>query len=124
MTVHPFFHHRSALWLALALACGMVAAQGARDPTQPPPELRVAPAEAKGSTLPVTTDTLTVLVRDGVPMLVQGTRLYKQGQQLGPYRIERISETEVWLRNGPELHKIARFAGIQRRAAAPERSTP
>ena len=74
--------------------------------------------------LTITTEGLTVLVRDGVPMLAQGTRLYKQGQQLGPYRIERISETEIWLRNGRELHKIERFAGIQRRAAAPERSIP
>jgi hypothetical protein len=67
---------------------------------------------------------MSVVVRDGKPLLVVGTRLYQQGQQIGLFKIERISETEVWLRNGKEVHKIARFAGIERRAAAPERSTP
>jgi hypothetical protein len=60
---------------------------------------------------------MAVVVRGGKPMLVQGTRLYGVGQMLGKFRIERISETEVWLRQGSELRKIPRFAGIQRREA-------
>ena len=53
-----------------------------------------------------------------LPYLVDGTRLYGVGQKLGAFRIERISETEVWLRNGKELRKLPRFAGIQRKVAA------
>jgi hypothetical protein len=123
--VAPRFALGLALWLALwgVGALSPAAGQPARDPTVPPPAVTAAPGEA-AATLPISTDSLSVVVRDGKPMLVVGTRLYQQGQQIGAYRIERISETEVWLRNGRELHKIARFAGIERRAAAPERSTP
>ena len=35
---------------------------------------------------------------------------------LGSARIERISETEVWLREGGELRRVQQFAGIVRRA--------
>jgi hypothetical protein len=116
-----------ALWLVLSWLCATTsaAAEQARDPTLPPPTVAVGSAEAKSKALPpITSDSMSVVVRDGKPMLVVGTRLYQQGQQIGLFKIERISETEVWLRNGKEVHKIARFAGIERRAAAPERSTP
>jgi hypothetical protein len=58
---------------------------------------------------------MNVIVRDGRPYLVANTRLYAQGQKLGQARIERISETEVWLREGAVLRKIPQFVGIQRR---------
>ena len=58
---------------------------------------------------------MTIIVRNERPNLVVGTRLYAQGQQLGKARIERISETEVWLREGGVLRKISQFTGIQRR---------
>jgi hypothetical protein len=60
-------------------------------------------------------DGVAVVVRDGKPFLVSGTRLYGVGQKLGTYRIERITETDVWLRNGSELRKEPRFAGITRK---------
>ena len=122
------------------LVCGMALAGAAltshaqsRDPTQPPPEFGVPSASANGgsagaaSTAP--TDTLgdlglAVLVRDGKPYLASGTRLYAVGQRVGGYKIERIAETEIWLRNGKELKKVPRFTGIVRRAATPERSNP
>ena len=115
------------LWLVLSglVATTSLAAEQARDPTLPPPAVNLDPGEAKAkSALPITSESMSVMVRDGKPMLVVGTRLYQQGQQIGLFKIERISETEVWLRNGKEVHKIARFAGIERRAAAPERSIP
>ena len=65
------------------------------------------------------TAAMTVIVRNGHPYLVVGTRLYAQGQKLGQARIERISETEVWLREGGVLRKVPRFSGIQRRTVAP-----
>ena len=41
----------------------------------------------------------------------------------GAFTVERIGETEVWLRNGKELRKIQRFSGIERHTAT-ERPTP
>jgi hypothetical protein len=126
MNQHPALVRRIALVVAAFGLCaaGLARAQEARDPTLPPPAVNAAAAGDTPSALPVSAESLSIVVRDGTPWLVLGTRLYKQGQLVGQYRIERISETEVWLRNGRELHKIARFAGITRRAAAPERSTP
>ena len=98
-------------WL-LAMPLGLVNAQSLRDPTLPPAAAGLA------ATGPGTSDeqaAMGVIVRDGRPYLVVGTRLYAQGQKLGPARIERISETEVWLREGGVLRKVPQFAGIQRR---------
>ena len=67
---------------------------------------------------------MTIIVRNGRPNLVVGTRLYAQGQQLGKARIERISETEVWLREGGVLRKISQFTGIQRRTVPSGAATP
>jgi hypothetical protein len=64
-----------------------------------------------------------VLVRDGQPYLVVGARTYAQGQKLGAYTVERIGETEVWLRTGKDLRKIHIFSGIERHTAT-ERQTP
>ena len=57
---------------------------------------------------------MTVIVRDGRPYLVVGTRLLAQGQKLGEARIERIGETEIWLREGGVLRKIQRYPGVRR----------
>jgi hypothetical protein len=81
-----------------------------------------APGEVAKPALPEV-DSAAVLVRDGKPYLVAGSRLYSVGQNIGAYKIERIGETEVWLRNGKELRKIQRFSGIERHTA-PERPTP
>ena len=96
------------LALGVALLCGVgltgpVSAQVARDPT-------VAPLPAVGASGAVQPEkdygALTVIVRDGRPLLVVGTRVYRQGQMLGNARIERISETEIWLREGQLLLKL------------------
>jgi hypothetical protein len=96
-----------------------------RDPTRPPAGTFTqapAPGEVAKPALPEV-DSAAVLVRDGKPYLVAGTRLYGVGQTIGAYKIERIGETEVWLRNGKELRKIQRFSGIERHTAT-ERPTP
>ena len=121
-----------ALALALALGSAFTAQAQSRDPTQPPPELGVpasgtgaSGAGAGGTTAESLGDLgLAVLVRDGTPYLASSTRLYAVGQRVGAYKIERIGETEIWLRNGKELKKIPRFTGIVRRAATPERPNP
>ena len=123
MNPHRKLHGLCAVWLsAAALLVGGVSAQAQqRDPTLPPAAAgAVAGAGATGVSLGDLG--LTVLVRDGKPYLASATRLYAEGQRYGEYKIERIAETEIWLRNGKELRKIPRFSGIVRRAAAPEAS--
>jgi hypothetical protein len=110
----------SAAW---ALACGQAGAQAARDPTIAPPQAATAPAAspglATGQSLPAAAQGLSVVVREGAPYLVSDTRLYGVGQTVGGYTIERITETEVWLRRGKQVQKFQRFSGIQRRVAQP-----
>lgn len=90
-------------------------AQAQRDPTVPPlsPVATAASAAERGKD---TVDTpLAVIVRDGRSYVVVGGRLLAQGQMLGDARIERITETEIWLREGKLLRKVLRFPGIQRK---------
>ncbi|MDE2417229.1 MAG: hypothetical protein KGN32_05425 [Burkholderiales bacterium] len=110
---------RVAVLLAGAGLCIAVPAQALRDPTQPPPSAVAGPDGAPLSEVPFSEEGVAVVVRGGKPLLVHGTRLYGVGQMLGKFRIERISETEVWLRQGTELRKFPRFAGIQRRESRP-----
>jgi hypothetical protein len=64
-----------------------------------------------------------VLVQGGKPLLLLGPKSYAEGQKIGLYTLERIGETEVWLRNGKTLSKIQIFSGIERHTAT-ERPTP
>lgn len=102
------------LWVLLSSG---VHGQALRDPTQPPSEMGAGPGAA-ASIGPLGSEGMAVIVREGKPFLVVGTRLYAPGQSVGSARIERITETEVWLREGKELRKLPRFAGIQRSAVA------
>lgn len=104
----------AASWLASPL----VGAQALRDPTQPPPEVAATGLNETGHPAAVQSGSVAVIVRKGVPHLVVGTRLYAKGQKVGLARIERITETEVWLREGGVLRKVQVFGGIERRASA------
>jgi hypothetical protein len=115
-----------ALLLSLIL---MVSAVGSwaqssamRDPTEPPPSAGLA-GLAGGPIVapppgPLGGQPAAILVRNGKPYLVVGTRLYARGQMIGAARVERITETEVWLREGGVLRKLPQFAGIERRPAS------
>jgi len=95
-----------------------------RDPTLPPAQAS-QPLSASTSDAPWGDDGIAVVVREGKPFLVSGTRLYGVGQSIGAYRIMRISETEVWLRNGKVVRKLPRFSGIERSPSAQSKgSTP
>lgn len=94
-------------------------AQSLRDPTLPPAETGLASTAPSTKLLGIEPGAISVIVRNGHPYLAVNTRLYASGQKLGVARIERISETEVWLRVGRVLHKVPRFPGIQRRAVTP-----
>lgn len=98
-------------WAPALLLCALsVSAQEGRDPT-------VAPGES-AAVSPVTLgeEGMTVLVRDDKPYLVVGTRLYAVGEKVGVMRVDRITESEVWLHDGRAQIKVPRFAGIERRA--------
>lgn len=115
--------------LRLALLAGTLAglalaasAQPVRDPTAPPSAERAPSGAAANPAQPGSVDpgpvgSLGVIVRDGKPYVLSGTRLYGSGQMLGAAQIERISETEIWLREDGELRRIARYGAVQRRAA-------
>jgi len=107
-------HFRSMSTLGLAstlLLCALSAsAQEGRDPT-------VAPGESAAvGASPMGVEGMTVLVRDNKPYLVVGTRLYAVGDKVGMMRVDRITESEVWLHDGHALIKVPRFAGIERTA--------
>jgi hypothetical protein len=92
-----------------------------RDPTLPPASVG-ADLAGDGSTpavaLPLRVNGSNVVVREGKPFLVVGSRLVAPGQTVESYRLERITETEIWLRDASGITKVARFAGVQRQAAS------
>ena len=101
-----------------------------RDPTLPPVSMRAPAVTASGAVgaeggavvedrLPGLDDGAAIVWRAGVPHLVYGTRLYGVGQKIENYRIERITETEVWMRGPSGLKKWTRFADIQRKTVLP-----
>jgi hypothetical protein len=103
---------RVALALLALFAATSSSAQELRDPTQPPGSGgggTAAPARAGQGGWPV-------IVVDGRVHVAVGTRLYAEGQMLGRARIERITETEVWLREGRELRKVPLYVGVTRRS--------
>ena len=94
---------------AMAMLPGAAIGQIQRDPTLPP-SVPVAGGASDQAAAPAP---MAVIVRDGRPYVVAGTRLVAQGQMLGGARVERISETEIWLREGKALRKIPACARPQ-----------
>ncbi len=104
---------RACLSLALVLLPAMSAsAQALRDPTQPPGVASGGPATAPR---PHQGAGWSVIVVDGRRHVAVGTRLYAEGQTLGRARVERITETEVWLREDRTLRKVPLYPAVQRR---------
>lgn len=116
----PLLHRTVRALAVAAMAClpCLAPAQELRDPTQVPPEASALP-DGSGSGKPAPSPGMAVLVQDGKPYLVVGTRLVAVGQKVGNARLERITETEIWLREGKQLTKQSRFSGIQRSVAKP-----
>jgi hypothetical protein len=102
----------------------MAQAQSLRDPTIAPVTESSAASGSVQAAAPVQSGGMAVLVRQGVPYLVVGTRLYAKGQKVGQARIERITETEVWLREAGVLRKVPVFSGIQRQVSKPTLASP
>jgi hypothetical protein len=110
----------------LAVVCLQpVAAQSLRDPTLPPFGSGQAQGPGAGDARPRGVHApVSVILVDGKFHLVLGTRLYAEGQKIGEARIERITETEVWLREGSELRKVSNFVGVKRHKVVEEAQTP
>ncbi len=110
--------------ISLFFAFSRVAAQSLRDPTLPPPEAALAGSGSARTSLGIESGAMTIIVRNDRPHLVIGTQLYAQGAKIGQVRIERITETEIWLREGGVLRKVSQFPGIQRRTVTPLAAKP
>lgn len=109
--------------MVAAIVAPLTQAQALRDPTLVPAEARpavAASAAAAASQAKSASDSVSVIIRDGQPHIASGTRLYRPGETLGQARIERITETEIWLKEGGVVRKVPRFAGIERRVALPD----
>ena len=109
--------HATAKLLVLGclVAVQQVDAQGMRDPTVPPAAVGLGATPMEARARDFESDAFSVIVRNGQPYLVQGSRLYGQGQQVGQTRIERITETAVWLREDGVLRRQPLFPGVQLR---------
>lgn len=107
----------------LALTTG-VKAQGLRDPTLAPATVGMQEPGAAPQASLLRSGNMAVVVREGVRYLVVDTRLYTTGQKIGQARIERITETEVWLRESDGVHKVPVFNDIDRRPAQVAASVP
>lgn len=111
-----------SLLLAFVVLLGLAApllAQSLRDPTLPPAAVTPSAPGDFPAAMSVQSGAVAVLVRYGTPYLVVGSRLYAKGQQVGQARIERITETEVWLREAGSLRKVQVFSGIERHVSQP-----
>jgi hypothetical protein len=107
---------RGAVGLCCLLLALPLAAQSQRDPTIPP----LGGGAGDGSARPrAGRGGWAVIVVDGRAHLAVGTRLHAEGQMLGTARIERITETEVWLREGRELRKVQIYPGVRRSSLPP-----
>ena len=113
------YNNKMARWAFYAWAISMsglsAVAQDARDPTVAPPQNSSATSTAS----PVGVEGMTVVMRDDKAYLVVGTRLYVPGDKVGAFSVERITETQVWLRDATKLVKVPRFAGIERKSLPP-----
>jgi MSHA biogenesis protein MshK len=107
--------------LAASLLSGAAWAQDLRDPTQPPAAALQPQAAGTGGNSGNSgggDHAMSLIVRDGKPYLVVGTRLYAQGQSFGKTQVVRITETEVTLREDGQTRVLRPFEGIQRHAVA------
>jgi hypothetical protein len=111
--------------LALCFGSTLVNAHSQRDPTVPPPfsEAELA-AIASETSIGIESGDITIVVRNGLPYLVIDSLFYTEGDTIGPVRIERITETDIWLSEAGILRKLSMFSSIQRRTVEPLAAEP
>ncbi len=98
--------------MAACLGSAAPAIAQLRDPTEP--------ARVHGATAATAHDPLEqfrpqhIVTVDGKRVLVWHGRRYAVGDRLEGARIERIDESEVWLRDSGGLRKLARYPGVEK----------
>lgn len=100
---------RSLLIMLLATGSADIAAALLRDPTQPPSLL------GKGTNAPV--DAFRpqhLMIVSGERFLVWQGRRYRTGERFPGGKIERITESEVWLRGSDGLRKLPLFPSTEK----------
>lgn len=94
------------------LATAAISATSLRDPTQPPAAL-AAPGSVRNPLDSFRPQHLVIV--GGERYLVWNGRRYRAGDIISGGQIERITETEVWLRGDNGLRKLPLFSGIEKR---------
>lgn len=89
-----------------------------RDPTLPPPVYSLATGDSINTAPKRNLKPQQIVIVDGKRFLVWNSRHYLVGESINGARIERISETEVWLHDADGLRKLALFSGVDKRQAA------
>lgn len=118
---------QTILWtcglLAVATGClaqGAAPAPALRDPTLAPATTAPDGTAVDGGAVPASPlGAGNVVVRGGKSYLVVGSRLVAPGQMVDNYKLERITETEIWWRDETGRTKQPRYAGVQRSVAKP-----
>lgn len=123
--------HWQALAVALALAVTVwpAAAQnapGLRDPMVPP--LAIArPAAANAGSAEIAAEPppppQQLLTVDGRRYVVDGRRRLGVGEALGSARIERITDSAVWVRDGSTVTRLPFYGGVIKRTVV-DATTP
>ena len=122
--------------LAVAMLSGAAAAQSTalRDPTEPPSIYFAKPGTARNPLDGFRPEHMVAV--DGQRYLVWKGRRYGVGDSVLGARIERLDESEVWLRSNGDLRKLNLFTGVEKnpphagiekspsRAGAPKSSAP
>lgn len=97
-----------------ATVCWAATTAPLRDPTQPPAAFGTPVINPR---LPIDRLRPEQLVSiGGVIYLVWNGRRYKAGETIDGSRVERISESEVWLKTDGKVRKLPVFAGVEKRA--------
>lgn len=110
---------RILLMIAAGVCCAVAATAAIsatftslRDPTQPPAAV-AAPGSVRNPLDAFRPQHLVIV--GGERYLVWNGRRYRAGESISGGQIERITETEVWLRGSDGLRKLPLFSGIEKR---------
>ena|ERR1035437_766137 len=99
-----------------------VQAQALRDPTMVPAAVAASMRPAGAVASKSDNKVMSVLVVDGRSFVMSGSRLYALGDKLGSATVERISETQIWLREGKAVRKVNLYSGVQRQPHVPAKT--
>jgi hypothetical protein len=103
--------HRYAIACSVLLGVCMTASAAPRDPTQPPAALN-APNSVRQPLDDLRVEHIVVV--NGVRYLVWNSRRYAAGDTVAGARIERISESAVWLKVNGAVRKLLLFPSVEK----------